>query len=88
MHKIVKMSDKDTDLPAEIDLGIPLEQAWSVWVAMRATKGQHLPVAGALLDQPEALMNALFTLDSLMEKVTQQYMDSKHGRDEEPQHIT
>lgn len=58
-----------------------LESAWSVWVAWRATKGRFLPDPGSLLDQPSEVMNALFTLDGLMEKVTQQYMDKNNGRE-------
>ncbi|HMW87552.1 MAG TPA: hypothetical protein PKD65_16125 [Nitrospira sp.] len=54
-----------------------METAWSIWTAWRATKGRFLPEPGSLLDQPTDVMNVLFLLDGLMEKVTQQYLDNK-----------
>lgn len=60
-----------------------LETAWSVWVAWRATKGRFLPDPGSLLDQRTDIMNVLFLLDGLMEKVTQQYLDKKNGQQRE-----
>lgn len=60
-----------------------METAWSIWTAWRATKGRFLPEPGSLLDQPVDVMNVLFLLDGLMEKVTQQYMDKKNGQQRE-----
>lgn len=59
-----------------------LNAAWSIWVAWRATKGRFLPEPGSLLDQPADVMNVLFLMDGLMDKVTQQYLDNKNGRQE------
>jgi hypothetical protein len=36
--------------------------AWDTWVLMEATGWKHLPHAGGLLDQPEALMDDLMTI--------------------------
>jgi len=77
MHKIVAESDKDTDLPAEVNLGMPLESAWAIWTAVRAGKGRFLPYSGSLMDQPDNVMNAIFRLDTYFEKVQAQYLESK-----------
>lgn len=84
LFNIVDQSD-GADLPSEIDLqGVPLEVAWSLWTAHRATKGKHLPFPGALLDQPSWAMNAIFLFDGLMDRVTQQVMEKKNGREQDP----
>jgi len=49
-----------------------LDLAWLVWTLMEATGWKHLPLAGGLLDQPEALMDDLLTLSWLSGIVREQ----------------
>lgn len=83
LFRIVDDSDGN-DLPAEIDLqGIPMEIAWSVWTEWQASGKRFLPFEGALVDQPKNLMNVLYLFDSLLNKVTQQYMEKKKANGSE-----
>jgi hypothetical protein len=40
------------------------ERSWKVWTWMEATGGRHLPYPGGLMDQPESLMDDLFTISA------------------------
>lgn len=78
LHKIAKAGEDGSDLPEEIYLyGFSVEEIWSTWTAWRAGGGKFLPFPGALLDQPEGLMGVLWLLDSLLSKVTEQFLEKK-----------
>jgi hypothetical protein len=83
LYKLVESSDKDTDLPSEVDLGMPLNVAWEIWTAFKAGKGRFLPYDGCLMDQPDGVMSAIYKLDSFLDRVQQQYLEKKHGQPRE-----
>lgn len=47
----------------EWDLNEP-ELSWKVWVMLETMEWKHLPYAGGILDQPEWLMEDLYTLSA------------------------
>jgi hypothetical protein len=51
----------DGDGPDTLELNNP-ELSWQIWTRMEATGGKHLPYPGALLDQPDWLMQDLFVI--------------------------
>lgn len=49
-----------------------LNLAWKTWTRMEATGWKYLPVAGGLLDQPEALMEDLLAIAAMNTGVKEQ----------------
>lgn len=50
------------------------------WVQWVAGGRKHLPCAGGMRDQPEGLMDGLFYLDMLFEKMVAQLEEQKRKR--------
>ena len=60
--------DESNDLPDVIAVH-DFDAAWQVFMQLEAVDWKHLPVAGGLNDQPEALWNDVLTIASVARRI-------------------
>ena len=67
------------DLPDYLEDAESLLGAWETWLAWRAGERKFLPYGGGLLEQPEGLMQSLWRLDDLYDRVQHQIKNTDPG---------